>query len=66
LITFASAKLIIYDENTAIDHVNNCYRHGIFMRKADFSQEWELQFAAYPRQQGDEREGHPLRDGPRP
>ncbi len=24
------AKLIIYDENTAIKCVNNCYRHGFF------------------------------------
>ena len=37
LLNFAPAKLIIYDGNTAIEHVNNCYRHGIFMRKADFS-----------------------------
>jgi len=45
--TFAAAKVIIYDQNSAIKHVNNCYRHVIFMYKTDFSQKRELQFAAY-------------------
>ena len=44
-----SAKLIIYDGNTAIDHVNNCYRHAIFMRKTGFQTQWKFQFTAYSR-----------------
>ena len=32
-----SAKLIIYDENTAIDHVNNCYRHAFFLSESTFT-----------------------------
>ena len=46
---FAVAKLIIYDENAAIDHVNNCYRHAIFMRKTGFQTQWKFQFTAYSR-----------------
>jgi hypothetical protein len=34
---FATAKLIIYDGNIAIKHVNNCYRYGFFMRETAFS-----------------------------
>lgn len=64
--TFAATKVIIYDRNSAIKHVNNCYRHVIFMRKTDFSQEWKFQFTAYSRQSGYAGEGHPLCDGPRP
>ena len=43
------AKLIIYDENTAIKCVNNCYRHGFFACESAFSQKWHLLIAAYPR-----------------
>ena len=42
-----TAKLIIYDENTAIKCVNNCYRDGFFSCKSAFLQEWELLIAAY-------------------
>ena len=48
--TFAAAKLIIYDENSANEYVNNCYRNGIFPRKSAFSQEWHLFVATYSRQ----------------
>ena len=61
-----NAKIIIYDGNTAIEHVNNCYRHGFFLRETDFPQERKLQLTAYSRQPGHEGQGHPLRDGPGP
>ena len=62
----STAKLIIYDENTAHEYVNNCYRHGFFMRETDFPQERDLLFTAYSRQSGHAGKGHPLRHGPRP
>lgn len=48
--TFAAAKLIIYDENSANEYVNNCYSNGIFSCKSAFSQEWHLFVATYSRQ----------------
>ena len=60
------AKLIIYDENTAIKCVNNCYRHGFFACESAFSQKWHLLIAAYPRQSGHEGTRHTLRPGPGP
>lgn len=61
-----SAKLIIYDENSANKYVNNCYRNGIFPRKSAFSQEWHLFVAAYSRQQGHAPARHSLRHRPGP
>lgn len=42
-----TAKLIIYDGNIAIKHVNNYYRNGFFLGESPFSQERHLLVAAY-------------------
>jgi len=50
LCTFAATKVHIYDGNSVIKHVNNCYRHVFFLRKTRFSQEWQFLVTAYSRQ----------------
>lgn len=44
-----SAKLIIYDENTAHHYVNNCYFHGIFTCESALHKERTFLFAAHTR-----------------
>lgn len=45
--TFAAAKLIIYDENSANEYVNNCYSNGFFMCKGDSEKKWQILIAAH-------------------